>query len=114
MVNFTPSFILGVVLLISNYPIGWIGLIWAAYSAKKHKKKSVCFMGIGVYAISWVMWFFGFYLCGKPFAEALLKEYHVPILIFTIFVIAGYIFINKYFAKKRSKINKKRLIDKEN
>jgi len=64
MEKFSTKFIIGIILLVTNQPIGWAGLIACAYIAKKTKKKIFYAAGTLIYVLSWGMVAAGLALCG--------------------------------------------------
>jgi len=102
-----PTLLFGIILILINFPVGWIGLVWFAHLAKITGRRAFYFIGMGFYAVSWILMLTGVFLCGKEYAEAVFHRYYLPIIITTVVSIATAIFMNRYFAKKNSKINKK-------
>ncbi|AKL97505.1 hypothetical protein [Endomicrobium proavitum] len=107
------SFILGVILIIANYPLGWVGLVWLSHFASKTGKKIYYFYAAFVYAVSWALLFAGIYLCGKEYAAALFREYHTYIIAGTVIFITAIVALNLFFYKKGLKNQSKHSIDKK-
>ena len=59
------SFIIGIVLLAANIPVGLAGLGFGAYMAKKTGKKTYYPIGTAIYALSWLMLVAGVWLVGS-------------------------------------------------
>jgi hypothetical protein len=64
MIIYTPRFIIGVILLLTNQLFGWSGVILSSYWAKKRKQKLFLVLGISIYALSWCMFLLGSVLAG--------------------------------------------------
>jgi len=62
--HFTLRFIVGMALLLTNSLVGWAGIIYSAYQAKKTGKKYYIGIGTGIYLLSWGMLGLGMYLAG--------------------------------------------------
>ncbi|MEI8217982.1 MAG: hypothetical protein WCG51_02895 [Elusimicrobiota bacterium] len=73
MVTYTPQFIIGVILIVTNQLFGWGGIVVCEYFAHKTKKKIFHAAGIGIYAVSWGMFLLGTILAG-PQGVALIKQ----------------------------------------
>ena len=58
-------FVLGIVLLFINQPIGWGGMLLFNYLAVKYHKPIFSILGFVIYGITWGMLFLGGYLAGK-------------------------------------------------
>ena len=105
--------IIGIILIIINFPLGWIGLIWFIHLAKVKCKRSYYFLGIGMYILSWAALLVGTYLTGEYYARAMFAKYRVFIIEGTAIIVIALIFLSQKLIKKASKINEKCLIDKE-
>lgn len=71
------KFIVGVILLATNQPLGWGAMLLSGAIALKTGKTFFYFIGIGAYALSWVMLGVGLFLAGKeglPYLKMLLKR----------------------------------------
>ena len=111
--SFHPGYIIGIIILIISYPLGWIGLASFFHLAHRTGKKKYYFYAALVYAASWVMLFIGIYLCGKDYADELYNRYHTYFVVAVAAFIAAVIIANLFFHKKRLKNQSKRLIDKK-
>ncbi len=58
-------FIIGVILLFTNQPLGWGGMILFNSLALKYHKPFYSYIGFSIYALSWGILFLGVYLAGK-------------------------------------------------
>lgn len=101
------SLLIGAILILINFPLGWIGLVWFAHLAKTTGKKVFYYLGGAFYLVSWVVMLTGIFFCGKEYAAEVFRRYHTPIIAVTILTIISIIIFSRYFAKKDSKINKK-------
>jgi hypothetical protein len=99
----TIEMIVGIILLAVNIPLGWFGLLWLSYYAKKTGKKIYYVLSIVVYVISWLMLVAGFYLCGKDYGSFIIKKYIYPVVI--IFVI---VFVLIFLMKRNKKVGNKK------
>jgi len=59
------GFVVGIVLLIFNVPVGLAGLGLGAYMAKRTGKKSFYTVGTAIYMLSWLMLGAGIWLFGS-------------------------------------------------
>jgi len=73
MPDLTPRFITGMILLVTNQPVGWGGIIYFSYLAKKTGKKIYIALGTVIYAVSWGMLALGAVLAG-PEGLAIVKD----------------------------------------
>ncbi|MCL2485530.1 MAG: hypothetical protein FWF00_02420 [Endomicrobia bacterium] len=108
-----PQVIIGIILIIVNFPLGWIGLVWFIHLAKAKCKKRYYIIGAGIYLLSWVALFLGMWLCGEHYARELFAKYRILIIEGTVIAIIAIAFTARRLIKKASKINKKCLIDKK-
>ncbi|MCL2335713.1 MAG: hypothetical protein FWC57_06585 [Endomicrobia bacterium] len=102
-----PTLLFGIILILINFPVGWIGLVWFAHLAKRSGRKIFYFVGLAIYVVSWILMLAGVLFCGKAYADAVFHKYYVIIIAITLASIVSLIFMQRYFAKKNSKINKK-------
>ena len=72
-------FIIGVVLLFTNQPLGWGGMLIFNSLAVKYHKAIYSYIGFGIYAISWAILFLGVYLAGSE-GVAFVKKHWAKIL----------------------------------
>ncbi|HBU70014.1 MAG TPA: hypothetical protein DEE98_06465 [Elusimicrobia bacterium] len=104
MEHMTTRFIAGLILLVTNQPVGWGGIIYFAYLAKKTGKKYYIAIGTAVYAISWGMLALGFYLAGPEgmsLAKRLSAKYGWKLLPVALLAAAA----AYYFIRRRGKQN---------
>jgi hypothetical protein len=94
-----PEMLVGIVLLLINVPLGWIGLVWFAGRAKKTGKKFFYFIGLGIYGLSWALMALGIFLCGKDFAYDFIAKYRFQTIIATLLLLI--IILLLYKRKKR-------------
>jgi hypothetical protein len=95
-----PEMIIGIILLIINIPLGWIGLVWFAGRAKKSGKKVFYFIGLGIYGLSWGLMALGIFLCGKDFAYDFIARYRIPTIVGTLILL---IILFAFWRVKRKK-----------
>jgi len=98
--------IVGTILLITNQPIGWGGMLLFGNLARRTGKKLYYFIGVGIYALSWGMLGLGVYLVGKEYADKVLNT--VPrwvVITVVILIVSGYILYGRW--KKNHSQNKK-------
>jgi hypothetical protein len=62
--EFSLKFWIGIILLVTNQPLGWGAMLVCSALAVKTKKKFFYFLGVGAYALSWGMLGLGFLLAG--------------------------------------------------
>lgn len=67
------TFTIGVILLVINIPLGWLGAIVCALLYVRFKKKAFILLGGGIYVLTWGMLFLGAYLA-KDKGIVLAKE----------------------------------------
>jgi len=108
-----PGFIIGVIIIVINYPLGWIGLASFFHLAHRTGIKKYYLYAALVYAASWAMLFIGIYLCGKDYADGLYNKYHTYFIVAIAAFLAAIIIANLFFYKKRLKNQSKKLIDKK-
>jgi len=90
--------IVGTILLVTNQPIGWGGMLLFGNLARRTGKKIYYIMGVVVYGLSWGMLAAGVYLVGKEYADRVLDI--VPkwvVGVVAAVLAAGYI----YYARKK-------------
>ncbi|MDR3112334.1 MAG: hypothetical protein LBU55_04105 [Elusimicrobiota bacterium] len=98
---YTLQIWVGVVLLILNVPVGWIGSVYFIGKARDSvKKKFFLFLGASTYIFSWFMLYVGIVLCGKKFASKLIKENKTLIILVTSIILIISIIFEIYRAKK--------------
>ena len=99
-------FLIGMILLIINVPVGLLGLGFGAFMAKKTGKTVYYPIGTGIYVLSWVMLAAGVWLAGEK-GLAVLKAFSAaypwvkfvaPVIISAIII---YAIINRL--RKRSR-----------
>ena len=61
---FSLRFIVGITLIVINYPLGWGGVIAGTLLYRKTRRRWWCLAGTGVYGLSWGMLAAGIYLAG--------------------------------------------------
>ena len=71
-------FWIGIILLVTNQPIGWGGMIIANALALKHHNIFYTYLGFGIYALSWGMLGLGVLLAGQQ-GKIWLKEIYQKI-----------------------------------
>ena len=101
------SVLIGLFLIIINFPLGWIGLAFFIHLAKVRRKKSYYFIGAGLYLLSWVALFAGAFLCGEYYDREMFVKYRKYMIEGTVIIIIAVAFISRNFIKKASKINEK-------
>lgn len=111
MHEYSLKFIIGIILLITNIPLGWGGLVFCAYLGRKTKKKFYYWLGTVLYILSWIMLALGGFLAGPEgikLAKNVTNKYRWESVIAAVLIIIG-IFI--YGSKKK---NKKEIIQDKN
>lgn len=92
----TLKIIIGIILLLINVPIGWLGLTYFVCYAQKTKKRFYYLIAFLVYAFSWIMLGLGVYLCGEKYSKLILNnpimKYVVPIILIIIAIYIVYQF----------------------
>ena len=103
MQSYSLRFISGMVLLLTNNVVGWLGLIGGSYFGKKTGKKIFLAAGTGLYALSWGMLALGVYLAGPQGVELvkkLFKAYKWQAIIAGVIIVSALIV---YHFTKRSR-----------
>jgi len=108
--EFSFKFWIGIILLVTNQPLGWGAMLLCSALAIRTKKKFFYFLGIGAYALSWGMLGLGFLLAGPEgiqYSRNLLKGLwmssvgKVSIVFGAILlIILGYILLQRKQRKK--------------
>lgn len=62
--KFKYKFIIGIALILANYPLGWLGLAGFHMLAIKLQKPVLHLVGLGLYGLSWAMYGLGLLLAG--------------------------------------------------
>lgn len=98
----------GIILLLINVPVGWLGLTYFICYAKQTGKKIYYWIAFLVYAFSWVLLSLGVYLCGKQYSKIVLND---PIIkyIFPIILVFIIVYIIRNFKKNLSKNQSKNI-----
>ena len=98
--------IIGILLLLINVPVGWLGLTYFICYAKQTGKKMYYWVAFLIYAFSWVLLGLGVYLCGKQYTRIVLDD---PIIkyVFPVILIGIIIYIIYNFRKNLNKNNSK-------
>ncbi len=98
--------IIGILLLLINVPVGWLGLTYFICYAKQTGKKIYYWIAFLIYAFSWVLLGLGVYLCGKQYTRIVLDD---PIIkyVFPVILICIIIYIIRNFRKNLRKNNPK-------
>ena len=100
--------IIGIILILINVPFGWGGALIYGYCGQKTGKKFFYVLSVVVYILSWVMLSVGVLLCGKPYAEYIIKnyvaKYIVPVVFVTLAVVIVILFVyrKKIFKKYKN------------
>ena len=100
--------IIGIILILINVPFGWGGALICGYYGQKTGKKFFYVVSVVVYILSWVMLSVGVLLCGKPYAEYIIKnyvaKYIVPVVFVTLVVVIVILFVyrKKIFKKYKN------------
>ena len=92
MHGYSTKFIVGMTLLVTNYIVGWGGLIVFSYLGKKTKHKALFVAGTAVYALSWGMLALGVYLVGPEgvaMFKAIMRTYRWPAIAVIAVITAG-------------------------
>ena len=98
--------IIGILLLLINVPVGWLGLTYFICYAKQTGKKMYYWVAFLIYAFSWALLGLGVYLCGKQYTRIVLDD---PIIkyVFPVILIGIIIYIIHNFRKNLNKNNSK-------
>lgn len=109
--EFTLKFWIGIILLVTNQPLGWGAMLLCGALAVKTKKKFFYFLGVGAYALSWGMLGLGFLLAGPEgvqYSRNLLKGLWMSpvgkvsvVFVVTLLVTLGYALLRRKRRKKR-------------
>ena len=100
--------IIGIILILINVPFGWGGALICGYYGQKTGKKFFYVLSVVVYILSWIMLSVGVLLCGKPYAEYIIKnyvtKYIVPAVIVTLAIVIVFLFVyrKKIFKKYKN------------
>ncbi len=100
-------FIIGILLMVTNQPVGWGGIVYFTYLGKKTGKKIYYGIGTTLYALSWLMLCTGLLMTGPDgivFARVLTNKYEMQSYILsTLLAVCGItIFLWRKRAKKTS------------
>ena len=71
----TTEIIIGIILILTNVPVGWGGALLCGYYGKKTGKKFFYVLSGSIYILSWGMLSLGVFLCGKQYAKYILENY---------------------------------------
>ncbi|MFH1368825.1 MAG: hypothetical protein ABII64_06845 [Elusimicrobiota bacterium] len=88
------------ILLTTNQVVGWGGVAFCAYLAKKTGKKVFIAWGTAVYVLSWGMLLLGAYLAGKEgleLSKQLLAKYGWWVLAAALTAISVIIYVKKVY-----------------
>ena len=104
----TLKIIIGIILLLINVPIGWLGLTYFVCYGQKTKKRFYYLIAFSVYAFSWIMLGLGVYLCGEKYSKLILNnpvmKYVVPVILIVLIIYIIYKF-KKTLSKPLTKNN---------
>jgi len=78
MENRSKRFWIGIILLVTNQPLGWGGMIISNALALKSHNIFYTYLGFGIYALSWGMLGLGVLLAG-PQGRIWIKEFYQKI-----------------------------------
>ncbi len=104
----TLEVIIGIILILINVPFGWGGALICGYYGQKTGKKFFYVLSAVIYILSWIMLSVGVLLCGKPYAEYIIKnyvtKYIVPAVFVTLAVVIVFLFVyrKKIFKKYKN------------
>ncbi|MDR3243512.1 MAG: hypothetical protein LBT79_02055 [Elusimicrobiota bacterium] len=101
------NIVLGIVFIITSYPIGWISLIYFIKKARISKKNKFYVLGAVLYGFSWLLLLFGLFLCGERYSAIVYYKYHRIFTIISASIITLFL-IYEFILKKRLKFNQKR------
>jgi hypothetical protein len=102
MITYTPRFVIGMILLLTNQLFAWGGIILTAYWVRKTKKKLLLALGPVIYAFSWVMLFLGTVLAG-PEGAALVKQLFIRYGLYGVLAVL-IILPGIWLVKRRSRV----------
>lgn len=103
MFGYSWKFIIGMLLLLTNQPVGWGGVAVCAYAAKRSGKKCYYAYGTVIYILSWGMVGLGVVLAGPEgvvIAKQIIKRYWWQLLTGGAIIIAGVVFYVRGKKKK--------------
>lgn len=104
----TTEIIIGIILILTNVPVGWGGALLCGYYGKKTGKKFFYVLSGSIYILSWGMLSLGVFLCGKQYAKYILENYVTKYIIPSVVVCIGVaLFLFLFCRKKLFKKNKK-------
>jgi len=75
--EFSLKFWIGIILLITNQPLGWGAMLICNALTIKHHNALFSFLGIGAYALSWGILGLGLFMAGPEgikYSRSLLKK----------------------------------------
>jgi hypothetical protein len=102
----TIETIIGVILIVTNVPVGWGGALLCGYYGKKTGKKFFYVLSGIIYVLSWGMLSLGVFLCGKTYARHIIENYvEVPVIIICIGIILVFVYRKKIFKKYKKDKN---------
>ncbi len=98
--------IIGIILIVTNVPVGWGGALLFGYYGKKTGKKFFYVLSGIIYLLSWGMLSLGVFLCGKKYAQHIIEKYvEVPAVIIFIGIILVFVYRKKIFKKYKKDKN---------
>lgn len=89
----TIETIIGIILIVTNVPVGWGGVLLCGYYGQKTGKRFFYVLSGVIYALSWGMLSLGVYLCGKPYAKYIMETYVTKYICPIVFVSIVIIFV---------------------
>ena len=101
----TTEIIIGIILILTNVPVGWGGALLCGYYGKKTGKKFFYVLSGSIYILSWGMLSLGVFLCGKQYAKYIIENYVTKYIIpavvvcLCIVLLLAFIYRKKLFTK---------------
>lgn len=93
--------IIGIILILINVPFGWGGALLCGYYGQKTGKSFFYVLSVVVYILSWVMLSVGVLLCGKPYAEYIIKNYVAKYIVPAVFVTLAVVIVILFVYRKK-------------
>ena len=97
----TTKIIIGIVLILTNVPVGWGGALICGYYGKKTSKKCFYVLSGIVYILSWGMLSLGVFLCGKQYAKHIIENYVTKYIIPIVVICLGIVLLETLIYRKK-------------
>lgn len=97
----TTEIIIGIILILTNVPVGWGGALLFGYYGKKSGKKFFYVLSGIVYILSWGMFLLGVFLCGKQYAKNIIENYVTKYIIPAVVVCLCVVLLETFIYRKK-------------